>query len=268
MLDIGLVGCGTIGSRIARAIQSELSSRARITAISDHESAAIARLCDETAIRPRHVASEEIPQYCDWVVEAASVEASALLTPLTLQAGKNILVLSVGGLLLDREWERLSLDSPGKVVVPSGALAGLDGLSAMIEGEVRSVKLTTRKPPGSLEGTPYAIEKGIQPAQLTKAECIFEGTPLEAIRTFPKNTNVAAALALAVRKQKLIPQIRVIADPNTQWNTHRVQIEGDCGRIDITIENAPSGNPKTSELAVRSSIAALRRILQSIRIGT
>ncbi len=268
MLKIGLVGCGTIGTRLAQSIEQQFSSQAQLVAVYDHHQGNIGALCKTLKSQPVLMPLAELIDQSDLVVEAASVAASSEIVPQALEANRSVLVLSVGGLLADQRWQSLSKTSQGHIYVPSGALAGLDAISAMAQGKLVSVQLVTRKPPRSLAGTEYIERQKIVLEGLQKPLCVFEGTPLEAIQSFPKNTNVAAALALAVQGKGITPQIRVIADPNTQLNTHEVTVEADCGRLSVKVENNPSSNPKTSELAVRSAVATLARILSSVRIGT
>ena len=176
--------------------------------------------------------------------------------------------MSVGGLLRDRTWQRLARRSRGKVYIPSGALAGLDGVKALAVGRIRRLALTTRKPPRALASAPYVRRRRLRLERLTRASVLFEGSPRAAVEAFPQNTNVAAALMLASGGSRARPRIRVVADPAIRRNVHELEVEGDCGRIHCRIESRPSANPKTSELAVRSAIATLGRIFDSVLVGT
>jgi aspartate dehydrogenase len=97
---------------------------------------------------------------------------------------------------------------------------------------------------------------------------VFEGSARAVVEAFPQNTNVAAALTLASGLSEGRTRIRVVADPTIRVNIHELEVEGDCGRIHCTIESRPSANPKTSELAVRSAVATLGRLFDSVLIGT
>ena len=175
--------------------------------------------------------------------------------------------MSVGGLVRDSSWKRLLARSRGKIYVPSGALAGLDGVKALAVGRLRRLSLTTRKPPRALASAPWLQRKRLGLDRLTRARLLFEGTPRAVVRAFPQNTNVAAALALAGGATART-RIRVIADPSLRVNVHELEAEGDCGTIRCRIESRPSANPKTSELAIRSAIATLRRLFDPLIIGT
>ena len=176
--------------------------------------------------------------------------------------------MSVGGLLLKTSWRALARRSRGRVYIPSGALAGLDGVKAMAVGRIRHVRLTTRKPPRALASAPGLRRRRIRLERLRRPLVVFDGTPRDVVRAFPQNTNIAAALTLAAGVSAARPRIRIIADPSVRRNIHELEVESDCGRIQCRVESRPSVNPKTSELAVRSAIATLGRLFQAVHIGT
>ncbi len=98
---------------------------------------------------------------------------------------------------------------------------------------------------------------------------IFEGNAKDAVKLFPANINVAALLSLAgLGSEKT--KVRIIADPDTDKNTHAIEARGKFGKISITVENVPDrANPKTSRLAILSAIECLRGICSDdMQIGT
>ena len=118
--------------------------------------------------------------------------------------------------------------------------------------------LTTRKPPKGLSGAPYLVQQGIDVDNLTEPKVVFEGNALEAVKAFPANVNVAAALSLA-GIGPVETRVRVIADPRATSNSHEVVAEGAFGRLQAMTENMPSPrNPKSSYLASLSACAELR----------
>ncbi len=256
MVRVGLIGCGTIGTQLALALERTYARTARLVALHDIDRSRALALHHRLRIPSPVVSLPRLLQTSQLILEAASVDAAAAVVRRALRQDKDILIMSVGGLLLDDRWRRLAHRSRGHVYVPSGALAGLDGIKAMAVGRIRRIALTTRKPPRAL-----ALER------LTRPSIVFEGSPRQVIRAFPQNTNVAAALALAGGTRTRV-RVRVVADPRLRANIHEVDVEGDCGRIQCRIESRPSANPKTSELAVRSAIATLGRIFDPISIGT
>ncbi len=268
MVRVGLVGCGTIGSQLAQAIEQHYSRQARIVALHDSNSAHARTLQQHLASRPPLVSISRLLRSSDFVIEAASVDVVPELVTRALRTNRSIFVMSVGGLLRAHAWQGLAARSKGRVYIPSGALAGLDGVKAIARGRIRRIALTTRKPPSALADAPYVQRRHLDLSRLRRPQVIFEGSPSAAIRAFPQNTNVAAALALASGAAASRVRIRVVADPTIRTNQHEVEVEGDCGRLSCRTESRPSANPKTSELAVRSAIVALGRVFDPISIGT
>ena len=266
MLRVGLVGCGTIGGRVAQALNRKYAKTARITALHDSNPAHASSLQRRLTPRPAILPLDSLIRRSDLIIEAASPVVSGSLVARALRAHRDVLVMSVGG-LLGGAWRKEIRRSRGRVLIPSGALAGLDGVKALAIGRLRRASLTTRKPPRALADAPYVRRRGLRLDRLTRARVIFDGTPRAAVSAFPQNTNIAAALALASGSSARA-RIRVVADPSITRNMHELDVEGDCGRIRCRIESRPSSNPKTSELAVRSAIAALDRLFGAVAIGT
>ena len=277
MVRVGLVGCGTIGSQLAFALQRGYPDAARIVALHDVDRAHAMALRRRLIDAPPIVSLPELIRRSQLIVEAASADVAAQVVRRTLRANRSVFVMSVGGLLRDRSWQRLASRSRGKIYVPSGALAGLDGVKALAVGRIRRLSLTTRKPPRALASAPYVLRKHLHLERLTRPSVIFEGSPRAAVEAFPQNTNVAATLTLAASRSgvrwsddhpRTRVRIRVVADPTIRVNVHELEVEGDCGRLRCRVESRPSINPKTSEIAVRSAVATLGRLFDSVLIGT
>jgi len=268
-LKIGLVGCGAIGTEIAKAIDSE-EIDADLVAVCDHNPETAAALINGLQRKPVKAKLEDLVGLSDLVVEAASQRAVPAIARATLVKGKSLMIMSVGALAdleFYKEVKKLAIEHGSKVYIPSGAISGLDGLKSASIGTIRKVTLTTTKNPSGLEGAPYIEENNIDLKALTGARVIFEGTAAEAVKAFPANVNVAATLCLAARDGEV--QVKIIADPNIKVNRHEILAEGDFGRITTLVENVPSPrNPKTSYLAALSAIATLRSIVEPLKIGT
>ena len=268
-LKIGLVGCGAIGTEIAKAIDSgEID--ANLVAVCDHNPATANALIDSLQAKPIKAKLDELVSLSDLVVEAASQKAVPAIAIAALEKGKSLMIMSVGALAdqeLYRKLKNLAKEHDSRVYIPSGAISGLDGLKSASIGTIRKVTLTTTKNPKGLEGAPYILEKKIDLGALTKATVIFEGTAAEAVKAFPANVNVAATICLAAREGEV--RVKIIADPNIQVNRHEIVVEGDFGQIYTKVENVPfPRNPKTSYLAALSAIATLRSIVEPLKIGT
>jgi len=175
--------------------------------------------------------------------------------------------LSVGALLENEDLIALARQNGGQIVVPTGALIGLDAVTAAAEGTIQSVRMVTRKPLNGLAGAPYLVENNIDISGITEPLKIFEGTARDAAKGFPANLNVAVALSLA----GLGPDrttLQIWADPTVTRNVHRVEVESDSARFSMTIENIPSENPKTGRITALSVIAYLRKQGAALRVGT
>jgi hypothetical protein len=174
--------------------------------------------------------------------------------------------LSCGALLDNFDLVELARRHGGRILVPTGALIGLDAVqAAALGGGIRSVQMITRKPPGGLEGAPYLVEHQIRVSGLTQAKLVFTGSAREAARGFPANVNVAAALALAgIGPDRTT--IEIWADPAVDRNIHRIEVEADAARFSMQIENVPSlENPRTGRLTPLSVIALLRKLTSPSR---
>jgi len=267
-LRIGIIGLGAIGSRLVEVLRKEFSKEARVRYVCDLHKDRIEKIQKRGAPEARALPWPLLVEKSDLIIEAASSEIASRVAKKALLENKQVLVLSVGGLL---GWKGLSAalkKTKGRLWIPSGALAGVDGLLAARQGTIHRVTLTTRKPLRGLEGAPYLKQKKIRLSGIRKPTLLFEGNAAEAIRAFPKNVNVAATLALAgigPRKTK----VRIFTSPAYRRNRHEVEIEGSFGRILTEVENLPSpANPRTSELAILSAIATLQKIFRRLQIGT
>jgi aspartate dehydrogenase len=268
MVTVGVVGCGTIGSALAHAIEREHRRTARLVALHDRDRAQALTLQRTLRSRPPIVSLAALIRRSRLVIEAASGAIASEVARAALRANRDVLIMSTGGLLASRSWLPLVRSSRGRLYLPSGALAGLDGVKALAVGKIRRIRLTTRKPPSALAQAPGVRTKRLRLDRLRRPRLLFEGSPREVVRAFPQNTNVAATLSLASGTADAM-RVRVVADPTITTHRHEIEVEGDCGRIRCDIASRPSSrNPKTSEVAVRSALATLREILEPVRIGT
>lgn len=282
-IRVGVVGCGAIGSEICKAIDSDevnghaLGLEMELKLLIDFHPERIERLRESLRTKPEltrtHSAGlAEVFDEVDLVIECASQAAVREFMIPALKRGKDVMILSVGALLCDpglfEEVERISKDKGGRVYIPSGAVAGIDGLKSGAVGGIRSVELTTRKPPRGFEGNEYVREHGIDLGSITAEQTLFSGSALEAVKHFPENINVAASLSLAGIGPEAT-KVRIVADPAAKKNKHEVKAKGEFGDLFVQVKNVPSiTNPKTSYLAALSAIATLKRVSHSIQIGT
>ena len=264
-LKVGLLGVGAIGQILATALDAE-TSRAILVAVADRDRARAERSAAQLKAHPPVVESDELVRLSDLIIEAASQAALPDIVPRALRAQKDLMVMSVGGLLENEEWFAEAERQGCRIHVPSGAIAGLDGLRAAAMGRLSLVILTSRKPVAALRGAKYLTERRIDLERLKEETVLFEGPPEDACRAFPTTSNVAASLRLAAGKSVEI-RVRVIAVPGGTENVHEVQAVGDFGRFRIVLENVPSpSNPRTSRLAALSALVTLEEIIRNQKV--
>ncbi|MDD3905658.1 MAG: aspartate dehydrogenase [Candidatus Omnitrophica bacterium] len=267
-IRIGIIGCGTIGSQVACACQDVLKDKMELAALCDSDNAKAEFLRKTFKPEPVILGQDELIKKCDLIVEAASASVSGEVLDMCIDAGKDCMIMSVGGLIGRERSLKRACEKGVRVYIPSGALCGVDGLKSAAVGRIDSVTLTTRKPPKGLEGAPYLKSRNIDVLDITGESLIFEGTAEEAIKAFPQNVNVSAVLSIAGLGAKNT-RVRIIASPEYTKNVHEVEIDGEFGRIFTRTENVPSkANPRTSGMAIFSAIATLKGIADSVRIGT
>lgn len=272
MKKIALLGCGAIGTQIALAIDSG-KIPAQLTQIYDQSKEASEKLVSKLNNKPLIVENFHLLSTgpVDLVVETASQQAVKDVALSVLQNKKDLMIMSVGALLDESIFDVLAeacKEFNKQVILPSGAIAGLDAIKS-VKDELDSVTLTTTKNPNSLKGAKFFETSDIDLDKIEKLTVIFEGTANEAVKLFPANINVAALLSLVgLGNQKT--KVKIITDPATNKNTHQIEAVGKFGKMNFSIQNIPDEtNPKTSRLAILSSIETLRKYCSNgISIGT
>jgi aspartate dehydrogenase len=276
--NVGLIGCGTIGSELALAIDRGKVKKAALLLIYDKvESVAIelkSKLENsntKTFSNFSQFVSSPAFAKADIIVEAASQDAVKKFAKTIIQSGKDLIIMSIGALTeSDLLYELLDIASKKEVhiYVPSGAIAGIDAIRS-VKHLLKSVTISTTKSPKALAGAPFFEKTRINPESITKKRLIYEGTARDAVKKFPSNVNVAAALGLAGVGMDAT-KVKIIADPAISVNQHEITAKGKFGEIKIVLRNNPSpSNPKTSYLAVLSAVECIRSICDdNIRIGT
>lgn len=265
--NVAIGGFGAIGMAVARKIDEGMQGL-RLAAVSARDrEAATARMSGFRSPVPV-VAASELALHGDIVVECAPAAVFPEIAEPALRAGRILMPLSVGQLLAHPEYEELARQYGGRILVPTGALIGLDAVRAAAEGTIESVAMITRKPPGGLAGAPYLQQQGISLDGLREPLKVFEGSAREGAAGFPANVNVAAALSLAgIGPDRT--RLEIWADPSVTRNTHTIRVEADSARFEMKIENVPSvDNPRTGMITALSVIATLRGVTAPLRVGT
>jgi aspartate dehydrogenase len=263
---VAIAGLGAIGLPLARALDSGVDGLRLVLVAGRDPVKTLANLAGfQTA--PRIVELPELAE-ADIVVECAPAAIFERIALPALQAGRIFIPASVGALLPRMHLVNLARRNGARIVVPTGALLGLDAVRAAAEGRVDSVTMETRKPPLGLIDAPYLRQHGIDVMDLTQPLLVFDGNALEAAAGFPANVNVAAALALA-GIGPIRTKVRIWADPGVTRNIHTIRVEADAARFTMTIENVPSAeNPKTGRLTALSLLACLRGLVSALKVGS
>lgn len=264
---IAVAGVGAIGATVCRALIDGIDGFTLTAAADlypDNARALIGRPDYDLPFMPL----DEICTRADWIVEALPAAVVPALARHAMAAGKTLVAISSAALLLNPELIALTQTGSGRILVPSGALAGMDGVAALAEQGIRSARLVTAKPPLAYSGAPYVQQNAIDLAAISRSETLFKGNALEAAAAFPANVNVAATLTLASRLAPEDVQVEVQADPALTANCHTVTVEGAYSALQFKIQNRPDpANPKSSALAALSIIAALKRQTARIWVG-
>jgi aspartate dehydrogenase len=260
-MKLAILGCGNIGGTIGRAMQKQ-DWKMHVVAVYDIDRKKAESLAAK--ITPAPIICKNVEELLknrnvDLVLEAASADAVALYGRKILESGKNLMVMSVGAFADDvllKDMREVAEKKKVKIYIPSGAVAGIDGLKSAALGGLKQVTLTTRKNPKNLD------------VRVDKETLLYEGPAREGIKKYPKNVNVAATLGLAgIGLDKT--RLRIIADPGTDKNIHEIVVEGAFGKFSVVMNNFPSPeNPKTSYLAILSAMGVLKKLSDPVEIGT
>ncbi len=263
---IGIVGCGAIGKALLKAVEAGRLA-VRVAGVTSRTEKAARAFLSTLREPPPYLDRKQLITASDLIIEAAGSAVVPALAEEVFAAGKDLMVISVGALLDHPEIMGKSRESGCRLFVPSGAIAGLDGIKSACAGQVSHVTITTRKPPEGLEGAPYLIEHKISLVGLREERELFSGTAREACRGFPANVNVSAAVSLAGLGPDRT-RVRILAVPGLKRNYHDVEVEGEFGRLAVHVENVPSENPRTGRLTALSIIRSVQDAVDPVRIGT
>jgi aspartate dehydrogenase len=265
-LRVGLAGLGTVGLEVGRRLSTGIPGLT-LAAVSvrdvDKACRQIPRIGAAIDVRT----PDRIADACDVVVECLPPGLFRSVAGPSIERGRLFMPLSVGQLLENWDLVERARETGARILVPTGALLGLDAVRAAAEGTIHSVTMVTRKPPGGLAGAPYLVEHNISVDNLREPLKVFSGSAREGARGFPANVNVAAALSLAgIGPDRTT--LEIWADPTIERNMHRIEVDADTARFSMTIENVPSENPRTGRIVALSVIAALRGLVSELKVGT
>ncbi len=274
-VGIGVIGCGSMGAELASAVGQDGPGGipgARVTALLDVDPAQVAALSRSLDSNPGgfteqsdFLASGEL----DIVAECASQIAVRAHGAAVLRSGRSLLLMSSGALMdpeLFAELTAASKEGGAQIIVPSGAVGGIDALRA-VQADLESVEIVSTKRPAALAGaTGFADWES---RDIDAPVTVYDGPAADAVKLFPANVNVAATVSLAgIGPERTT--VRVVADPESPGNVHEIRARGGFGEFNFKLVNRPHPkNPKTSHLAVLAAIESLRALVNpGLRVGT
>jgi aspartate dehydrogenase len=266
-LRVAIAGLGAIGLKLAKALDAGIPGLA-LTAVAGSDPARAKARIETLRAKPTIASGPNLAGFADIVVDCAPSAAFRALAEATVGAGRILMTVNAGALLSHLDLIEAAKKTGARIIVPTGALLGLDAVRAAAEGKIARVTMITRKPPRGLEGAPHLVNNNISLANLKEPLRVFEGTAGEGAKGFPANVNVAAALSLAgIGPDRT--RLEVWADPHSNVNRHSIEVEADSARFTMTIENVPSEeNPRTGKITALSVIACLKGMVSTLRVGT
>ena len=264
--SIGIVGCGAIGQSLMRASDTGQLD-VPVAGVTSRDEDRALEFLDSLDNPPPYLSRQALIAKADLLVETAGGHIVPELAKETFASGKDLMVISIGALLEYPEVIEEARKTGCRLLAPSGAIAGLDGIKSACAGRVDHVTMISRKPPIGLAGAPYLIENEISLEGLVGETEVFSGSAREAVKGFPANLNVSAAVSLAgIGPDRT--QVKMLAVPGLERNCHDIEVLGEFGVLRVHIENIPSENPKTGKLTAMSIIRSVQDAVDPFRIGT
>ncbi len=255
---IALIGYGAIGMAVHRLLREHAGGQAEVVSI---------------LVRDRKRAMLEAPQEAPLlvdglaalldsrpglVVECAGHQAVDAHGAAVLQAGVDLLMVSVGALADAAREQALTAaarKAHKKLILPSGAIGGIDWLTGSRTAGLRQVTYRSRKPPQAWAGS--AAEQQTSLEGLASATLFFKGSAREAALQYPRNANVAATVALASLGFD-VTRVELIADPHVAANIHEIEADGEGGRMALRLEGVPDArNPRSSVMTAHSVVRSI-----------
>lgn len=265
---VAVAGLGSVGMRVARAIDAGRPGL-ELAAVCASDTARARQRVDGFRRRPAVVPVGELARHAAIVVECLPPEHFRLVAePVVRKRGTILIVASVGALLFHDDIVAEAAENGIRILAPSGAVAGLDGLRAARAAGLESVALVTRKPPRSIGPLIETAAGRVSADSLDEAVQIFSGSAREAVAAFPKNVNVAATVSLAGIGPDAT-RVEIWADPAVETNCHALTVRSRAGSITARSDNLPDPeNPRSSAVTGYSILAMLDRLVEPVSIGS
>ncbi|AEF85849.1 probable L-aspartate dehydrogenase [Treponema primitia ZAS-2] len=272
MKKIGIIGLGNIGGGIATAILEGAIPNAQLRAVLGRtEPPGLAALRQSSANPIDYYDDFEkfITADIDLVVEAANPAAVRAYGKKILSAGRDFMMMSVGGLIDPGFLDALAQEAEktGAVIyIPAGAVTGLNIAAAGVIAGLEEAVIRSTKNPTGLKDAPYIKNNNIALDALTEPTLVFRGNVFDAVKHFPQNVNIAAAMALSgFGPEKTM--VEMIADPKATVIQQEIWLKGKFGEMKCELKLLPSPNKRSSYLALLGAIAALKKYTSPIKLG-
>lgn len=267
MLSVGIIGLGTIGNVVAKALDEGINGMSLVAIASGRRDKALASIAGLSS-PVEFMSIDEVAACCDVIVDCAPKSVFRDIAIEAFSWGRILVTVSGAGILANEDIEDMARKNGGQLVLATGALLGLDAVRAAAEGNIHSVRMITRKPPNALKDAPHIINNNISLDRLNGAIQVFKGSAREGAKAFPANVNVAAALGLAGIGADAT-ELEVWADPHLDRNTHSIEVDADSAKFTLQIQNVQSeNNPGTGKITALSVIACLRGMTAPMKIGS
>lgn len=266
-LKVAVGGFGAIGKSVAEALDAGIEDLELVAVSAKNVEKATDYMCEYFSKTYEVLELGELANVADVVVECCPSKFISDIASPALKKGKIVVVISVGALLSNPHLEDLAHEHGGRILVPSGALLGLDAVQSVSQGNIHQIDMITQKPPIGLIGAPELVKKNMDVSGITEPLKVYDGTAKDAIEGFPANLNVAVALGMAGNGPENT-HLEIWADPTVTRNTHTIKVKSDSADLTMKIENIPTEeNPKTGKITPLSVISTLKRLTASVVVG-
>jgi len=265
-LKVALSGLGAVGLPTAKWLDKGVAGL-QLVAISAGDNERAWKRVSTFTTPPSVLELRDLAEVADVIVECSPPECFAEIAESALGNGRILIPLSVTSLLPRADLIDLARDNGARIIIPSGAIVGLDAVHAASYGTIHSVVMKTNKPPRSLRTAKFVVDQGFDLDSLTEAKCLYKGSVAEAAPLFPANVNITVALAFAgIGPERT--EYEIWADPGVDRNCHTIIVDADSVHFEISIAGVPtSETPGTGKLTALSVMSTLEGLVSTLRVG-
>jgi aspartate dehydrogenase len=143
---IGIVGCGAIGKAILKAADAG-QINVDVAGVSARTEAPAQEFLASLHHDWPLVSQSDLIAASDLIIEAAGGHVVPELAAAVFDAGKDLMLISIGALVAHPEVMARSRETGCRLLMPSGAIIGLDGIKSASVGKIDHVTMVSRKGP-------------------------------------------------------------------------------------------------------------------------